>query len=180
MHIKRCDLIEQRYDIRGHIYAKLCHFFSVFVSRTGSIVLWVSRNIALVALSPSFHLEYLIEFPKLTGVLHFISWFSFISWITVLISMLTSLVCAGVFQLGSYHCLPSAGCQCAVQQGPRLSPSPPRQRSLGCECESAVMPTAPTFAAARAQQQGDLPQRPSPLQVGQPKRVASAGFEGVI
>ena len=58
---------------------------------------------------PSFHFENLIENQKLTGaVQRFVFLFSFISWITVLISMLMSFVWAGVFQSGTYHCQPSA------------------------------------------------------------------------
>ena len=80
-----------------HLFRNFAHLGSVFVSMTGYIFLWVSRYIACVGFFPSFHFEYLIEFQKMTGVLqHFFSWFSFISWITVLISMLTSLICAGV------------------------------------------------------------------------------------
>ena len=47
--------------------------------------------------------------------------------------MLTFFVCAGVIQPGSYHCLPSAV---------SAAPQPARQCSLGCECESAVVPAA--------------------------------------
>ena len=112
-----------------------------------------------------FSFEYLIKFQILTGALqHFVSWFPLILWITVLISMLTSLVCAGDFQPGSYHCQPSAVCAAP----PRPQDSTPRMRMRIC-CSAF----SPSSSAARGQP-GDWPLCSARSAPGAAQRVEQA------
>ena len=82
---------------------------------------------------------------------NFVSWFSFLSLTTVLISMLTSLVCAGVSLPGAWYC-----CRAPAAQSRRGHDShktvQPRLRMRIC-CHDC----SPSAAAARGQQPGNWP-----------------------
>ena len=122
----------------------VAYLSSVFVSINGGtfLSLWVSRIISFVDFSLSFHFKFyqisgIVEFQELKGILeHFVSWFSFISRITVMILMV-NVPCM-------FRRLPISFLSRPAKRRLRTgsAAAATRPRSLGCECQSALMPAS--------------------------------------